>query len=156
KRKTALLIATSCELGAVAAGASTKHANRLYRYGYHLGMSFQIIDDLLDFTASTQPLGQHPGRDLMQRNITLPIFLAMEDDTFKGTLDATFRTYDVIDETAIAPLLLKLHQSDAVDRSYQLSNRYLEKSLNDIQMLHDHSSKKTLQMIAAFIGKRRS
>src|SRR5699024_7479820 len=50
KRKTALLIATSCELGAVAAGASTKDAKRLYRYGYHVGMSFQIIDDLLDFT----------------------------------------------------------------------------------------------------------
>ncbi|HLR23135.1 MAG TPA: heptaprenyl diphosphate synthase component II [Pseudogracilibacillus sp.] len=156
KRKTALLIATSCELGAVAAGASTKDAKRLYRYGYHVGMSFQIIDDLLDFTASTEQLGKPAGSDLMQGNITLPILFAMEDDTFKGILEETFRTYDVIDETAIAPLLLKLHQSDAVERSYQLSNRYLEKSLNDIQMLHDHSSKKTLQMIAAFIGKRRS
>src|SRR5699024_4057133 len=155
KRKTALLIATSCELGAVAAGASTKDAKRLYRYGYHVGIYFQIIDDLLDFTASTEQFGKPAGSDLMQGKITLPILFAMEDDTFKGILEETFRTYDVIDETAIAPLLLKLHQSDAVELSYQLSNRYLEKSLNDIQMLHDHSSKKTLQMIAAFIVKRR-
>src|SRR5699024_257208 len=99
KRKTALLIATSCELGAVAAGASTKDAKRLYRYGYHVGMSFQIIDDLLDFTASTEQLGKPAGSDLMQGNITLPILFAMEDDTFKGILEETFRTYDVIDET---------------------------------------------------------
>src|SRR5699024_11104542 len=77
KRKTALLIATSCELGAVAAGASTKDAKRLYRYGYHVGMSFQIIDDLLDFTASTEQLGKPAGSDLMQGNLTLPILFAM-------------------------------------------------------------------------------
>src|SRR5699024_9055511 len=129
KRKTALLIATSCELGAVAAGASTKDAKRLYRYGYHVGMSFQIIDDLLDFTASTEQLGKPAGSDLMQGNITLPILFAMEDDTFKGILEETYRTYDVIDETAIALLLLKLHQSDAVECYYQLSKRYLEKTL---------------------------
>src|SRR5699024_350016 len=119
-------------------------------------MSFQIIDDLLDFTASTEQLGEPAGSDLMQGNITLPIVLAMGEDTFKGILEETYRTYDVIDETAVAPLLLKLHQSDAVERSYQVSNRYLENALKEIQMLHDHSSKKTLQMIAAFIGKRRS
>src|SRR5699024_12553790 len=92
----------------------------------------------------------------MQVNTILNILFAMEDDTFKSMIEETFRTYDVNDETAIATILLKLHQSDAVERSYQLSNRYLEKSFNDIQMLHDHSSKKTLQMIAAFIVKLRS
>src|SRR5690625_1703817 len=51
KRKTALLIATSCQLGALASGASTRDANLLYRYGYYIGMSYQIIDDILDFTS---------------------------------------------------------------------------------------------------------
>src|SRR5690606_10195215 len=48
KRKTALLIATSCKLGGIASGASYQQAKQLYRYGYHVGMSFQIIDDILD------------------------------------------------------------------------------------------------------------
>src|SRR5699024_12279618 len=121
------------------------------RYGYHVGMSFQIIDDLLDFTASTEQLGKPAGSGLMQGNMTLPILFAMEDDTFKGILEETFRTYDVIDDTAIAQLILQLHQSDAVARSYQLSNRYLEQSLNDLHMLHDHSSNITLHIIAAFL-----
>src|SRR5699024_702220 len=66
KRKTALLIATSCGLVAVAAGASTKDVKRLYRYGYHVGMSFQSIEDSLVFTASPEQLGKPAGRDLMQ------------------------------------------------------------------------------------------
>src|SRR5699024_11422635 len=123
KRKTALLIATSCELGAVAAGASTKDAKRLYRYGYHVGMSFQIIDDLLDFTASTEQLGKPAGSDLMQGNITLPILFAMEDDTFKGILEETFRTYDVIDETARS----EEHTSELQSRFDRVCRLLLEK-----------------------------
>src|SRR5699024_6264967 len=73
KRKTALLIATSCKLGALAAEAEDQNAHLLYRYGYHVGMSFQIIDDILDFTASEKELGKPTGSDLMQGNITLPV-----------------------------------------------------------------------------------
>src|SRR5690625_928897 len=52
KRKTALLIATSCKLGAIVSEVSDNDAHRLYLYGYYIGMSYQIIDDILDFTSS--------------------------------------------------------------------------------------------------------
>src|SRR5699024_11176572 len=82
KRKTALLIATSCKLGAIASGVQPKQANQLYRYGYNVGMSFQIIDDILDFTASPEELGKPTGSDLIQGNITLPIFYGLNDSVF--------------------------------------------------------------------------
>src|SRR5699024_12154410 len=66
KRKTALLIATSCKLGAISAGASQFEANKLYEYGYYIDMSFQIIDDILDFTATEKELGKPTGSDLEQ------------------------------------------------------------------------------------------
>lgn len=156
KRKTALLIATSCELGAIAAGVSEKEAKRLYRYGYHVGMSFQMIDDLLDFTASTEQLGKPAGSDLMQGNLTLPVLMAMRDASFRNVLHEVFDTYDEIDEVAIAPILEKLHHSEAIESSYQLSNKYLNKALQDLSMFPDSRPKKTLQTIAAYIGKRRS
>ena len=56
-KKTADFIAASCQLGAVAAGFSTDRADSLWRYGYALGMAFQITDDILDITASTLQLG---------------------------------------------------------------------------------------------------
>src|SRR5699024_7550464 len=77
KRKTALLIATSCKLGAIAAGTTNKQANQLYRYGYNVGMSFQIIDDILDFTASPKELGKPTGSDLIQGNIRYRFFMPL-------------------------------------------------------------------------------
>lgn len=156
RRKTALLIATSCKLGALASGTSMRQANQLYRYGYNVGMSFQIIDDILDFTASEKELGKPTGSDLMQGNITLPIFYAMEDADFYEQLADVFQEKEQLDHQAIQPILNKLKQTDAVERSYQLSNLYLQKALANIKTLPDQKAKKTLQMIAASIGKRRS
>lgn len=77
KRKTALLIATSCQLGAIAAGAKEDIHKKLFRFGYYVGMSYQIIDDILDFTSTEKALGKPAGGDLLQGNITAPVFYAM-------------------------------------------------------------------------------
>lgn len=156
KRKTALLIATSCKIGALAANATPKQANQLYRYGYNVGMSFQIIDDILDFTASEKELGKPTGSDLIQGNITLPIFYAMENPLFKEVLQDTFTDREKVNPEMIQPVLQLLHETDAIERSYRLSNQYLQKALEDIKPLPDNKAKKTLQMIAVSIGKRRS
>ncbi|MGQ0515212.1 polyprenyl synthetase family protein, partial [Bacillus sp. D-CC] len=79
KRKTALLIAASCQLGAIAAGANRDTVSRLFWYGYFVGMSYQIIDDILDFVSTEEKLGKPAGGDLLQGNITLPALYAMED-----------------------------------------------------------------------------
>src|SRR5699024_2922612 len=71
KRKTALLIATSCQLGAIAADVPETTAKKLYKYGYYIGMSYQIIDDILDFTSSAKELGKPVGNDMLQGNMTL-------------------------------------------------------------------------------------
>lgn len=155
KRKTALLIATSCKLGAIASGASIKQANQLYRYGYNVGMSFQIIDDILDFTASSEELGKPTGSDLIQGNITLPIFFAMNDDLFLNELKYVFRYKDQLNENGINQLLHLLHQTDAIDQSYKLSNLYLQKAHQSIKQLQNNKAKRTLQTIASIIGKRR-
>lgn len=156
KRKTALLIATSCKLGAIASGADTKSANRLYRYGYNVGMSFQIIDDILDFTASAEELGKPTGSDLIQGNITLPIFFAMNEEAFLNELRNVFSHRAQIDENSIKKTLELLHQTDAIDKSYDISNLYLEKAMQSIHTLENNRAKKTLQTIASIIGKRRS
>lgn len=156
KRKTALLIATSCKLGAIASGATEKQANQLYRYGYNVGMSFQIIDDILDFTASSKELGKPTGSDLIQGNITLPVFYAMNDPAFLEELKASFQNAKEIDENNLKHLVDLLSKTDAIEQSYQLSNLYLRKALHAIKLLPNNKAKRTLQTIAALIGKRRS
>src|SRR5690625_2411152 len=156
KRKTALLIATSCKLGAISSGATKKQANALFRYGYNVGMSFQIIDDILDFTSDEQTLGKPTGHDLQQGNITLPVLYAMEDPLFKRELEKIFEHTSQITEDQMHQMLTKLLATDAIECSYKLSHTYLLKALQSLDHLTNEAAKKSLVFIAHKLGKRRS
>ncbi|MFZ2631355.1 MAG: polyprenyl synthetase family protein [Desulfosalsimonadaceae bacterium] len=78
RRKTGFLIQGACQTGAILAGAPEDVENRLARYGYHIGMVFQIADDLLDYTADTRTLGKTIGADLKEGKLTLPVIRTLE------------------------------------------------------------------------------
>src|SRR5262249_24460333 len=89
--KTASLFATACEGGAVAAGAPEEHVEALRDYGFNLGMAFQIVDDILDFTGDEEVMGKRPGSDLMQGTLTLPSLLLMEEAPGDNVVTRLFR-----------------------------------------------------------------
>ena len=155
KRKTALLIATSCKLGAISAGVNKYEANKLYEYGYYIGMSFQIIDDILDFTATEKELGKPTGSDLEQGHITLPVFYAMKDPVFKMKIEDLFKDIENINQEKLTDVIDYLKQTDAIEKSYDLSNRYLNKAMDSLNNLPDNKVKRTLEIIAQVIGKRK-
>ncbi len=76
--KTAALIAASCELGAIAAGASDDERAALRAYGEAVGLAFQIADDVLDATASAAALGKTPGKDAAQGKLTYVAVFGLE------------------------------------------------------------------------------
>ncbi|MCJ7839459.1 heptaprenyl diphosphate synthase component II [Lederbergia sp. NSJ-179] len=152
KRKTALLIAVSCELGAVSAGADEKIYRNLYRFGYFIGMSYQIIDDILDFIATEEALGKPAGEDLRQGNITLPALYAMKDDRLRKEIMKVNESTDKIEMTK---LITQIKNSDAVEKSYDLSQKYLNKALALLEDLPSNPAKKMLKDIAKYIGKRK-
>ncbi|WP_017796906.1 heptaprenyl diphosphate synthase component II [Oceanobacillus kimchii] len=156
KRKTALLIASSCKLGAIVGGLNDYQANKLYQYGYYIGMSYQIIDDILDFTSTSKELGKPAGNDLLQGNITLPVLYAMEDKTFKQSLFDVFTKDGHVTTNEMKMLIQQLKRTDAIKRSYAVSDMYLSKALTALDELPSSRAKKTLQDIATYIGKRRS
>lgn len=79
-RKTALLMATSCQAAAVASDASEEEIQLFYQIGYHLGMNFQIEDDILDMTQDSKKLGKPAGSDLARGIMTLPTILVLQKD----------------------------------------------------------------------------
>lgn len=153
KRKTAILIASSCELGAIASGASDEVVLRLKRFGYYVGMSFQIIDDILDFTATDRQLGKPAGSDLMQGNVTLPAIYALEDDAIRPLIEKTLA--GPISEGERMQLLKAIRKSPAIQKANALSDLYLEKALKEVSYLPDHPVNKSLIDIANFMGKRK-
>lgn len=78
-RKTAGLFATCARLGAASARADEAAETRLAEYGWNLGMAFQLVDDVLDFTAAEDVLGKPVGSDLREGKLTLPLIYALED-----------------------------------------------------------------------------
>lgn len=153
KRKTAILISASCELGAIASGADDQTIKHLRRFGYYVGMSFQIIDDILDITSTDEQLGKPAGSDLLNGNITLPVLYVKDqpniEPLLKEILDGN------ITETNRQLLLKELRNSVAIDRAKQVSNMYLQKALNELKLLPANSAKKSLQNIALFMSKRK-
>lgn len=78
RRKTAVLMAGACHVGALVAKADEPNATALAEYGHHLGMAFQMADDLLDYTADTRELGKVVGADLREGKLTLPVIHALQ------------------------------------------------------------------------------
>jgi octaprenyl-diphosphate synthase len=78
-RKTAGLFSACARLGALVAGADSNAEDKLADYAWNLGMAFQLVDDMLDFTAKEQTLGKPVGSDLREGKITLPLIYALEE-----------------------------------------------------------------------------
>lgn len=78
ERKTACLFSVSARLGAMAAGAGEDTVAELGEFAWNLGMAFQLVDDVLDFTARETVLGKPVGSDLREGKVTLPLIYALE------------------------------------------------------------------------------
>lgn len=75
--KTAVLISAACACGAIMAGAEERETQCLGQFGLNLGIAFQIQDDLLDYTSTSEAFGKPVGKDLREGKVTLPLILAL-------------------------------------------------------------------------------
>jgi len=154
RRKTALLISASCELGAVACGAPEYHVKALARYGYYLGMAFQITDDILDLTASQKELGKPVGSDLRQGIVTLPVIYAMEMSPGRARLIEIIEKRDKKEGEVLEAINI-IKKCGAIERAFNVSDRYLEKAKAQLRNLPPGEATDSLALIADFIGKRK-
>jgi heptaprenyl diphosphate synthase len=153
KRKTALLLSSSCELGALATNADASVVRNLRRFGYFAGMSFQIIDDILDITSTDEELGKPAGSDLLNGHLTLPILYIKDDAAFRPYMQRSFD--GTLTESDRDEMLSYIRNSGAIQKAQSVSDMYLRKALTEISNLPNCNSKKAFMQIAAFIGKRK-
>jgi len=155
RRKTALLIAISCQLGAIAAEAEPAVDAALYRFGYNVGMVFQITDDLLDLCGTEKQIGKPPGNDLRQGNITLPVLYALEDDSVRESLLSEITAIRDSNGQADSTKAVQLvRSSKGIAAAERMADRYLAKALRALEGLPDIPVKKNLAEIAHFVAHR--
>jgi heptaprenyl diphosphate synthase len=154
KRKTALLMAISCHLGAMVSQVPPRRLRALTRYGHYVGMSFQLTDDILDLMGDEQLLGKPVGNDLRQGNVTLPVIYAAHHGSTQ--VKERIREYLVTaGKGADLPELLEMiRQTGAIQYTCDLANRYLAKALQSLEELPVSGEKECLRMMAEFIVRR--
>lgn len=154
KRKTALLIAVSCQLGGMVSEAPQRTVRGLYHYGYNAGMAFQIKDDILDFTGTAKELGKPAGSDLRQGNITLPVLytLARADDKQKNQIRAYLQSGG--NAFSIDDMVKMIKNSEGIQFAQSLADIYLNKAIAALNELPSGRTRDSLKQIAFFIGDR--
>jgi heptaprenyl diphosphate synthase len=101
--KTASLFATSCRVGGMVSGVDEPTLDALTRYGHHLGICFQIVDDCLDLTATDETLGKHVGQDLVEGIYTLPVIYALtECEPLRGLLGSPLDASALVEARQLA------------------------------------------------------
>ncbi len=153
ERKTALLISVSCQLGAMISSAEIDQIEALRKYGYYLGMAFQITDDILDFVADEEILGKPVGSDIRQGVITLPAIYALKCSSQNKQLAALLSSPQLCAGKA-EEIVELVNESDGIDYAYYTSNRFAEKALRQLDYLPDAAVKESLYNIAEFISGR--
>ncbi len=105
--KTACLIAACCKGGAILSEASNEEIQLLHDYGMNLGIAFQIIDDILDYTEDQKTIGKPAGNDLRQGMVTLPLIYALQEQPLNGNLHQvhTILNGDAHTEDEIMPIV---------------------------------------------------
>ncbi|MGB4802108.1 MAG: polyprenyl synthetase family protein [Anaerolineae bacterium] len=155
--KTASLFAAATEGGAVLGAAREEDVERLRAFGYHLGMAFQIIDDILDFTSTDAVLGKPAGSDLHQGTVTLPVFYFIQDAPDRGALLAQLEAWAAADgHTSTLDLVAHIAQSNAIARAYDEAASFIAEAVAALQPLPASDTRNALLEIAtATLGRHR-
>jgi heptaprenyl diphosphate synthase len=152
KRKTALLISISCQLGALVSEADEKVVSLLKRFGYYVGMAFQITDDILDYTGTEQELGKPAGSDIRQGNITLPAIYALRYSERRDKLLKWIDRKEI--EPHLSEIITIIRESGGIDYSRRVAETYFGKAKRELNHLPDLSAKKDLLEVTHFLEQR--
>ncbi len=153
ERKTALLISVSCQLGALLTPASQAEIAALQKYGYYLGMAFQVTDDILDFVATEEVLGKPTASDIKQGIITLPTIYALRVSPHRQQLQQWLSSAQSCIEQAdhIVDLVI---DAGGIDYAYYAAQYYTAKAKRQLSYLPDTPITENLRNISEFISER--
>ncbi|MGI2901742.1 solanesyl diphosphate synthase [Tolypothrix sp. VBCCA 56010] len=148
--KTASLIANSSKAAGLLSDVSQETAEHLYGYGRNLGLAFQIVDDILDFTSSTDTLGKPAGSDLISGNLTAPVLFALEEKPYLEVLIE--REFAHIGDLEQALALIE--DSQGIVRSRELAAEHAKLAIEHLAVLPPSECRQALTNMTDYVLSR--
>lgn len=156
RRKTAVLFEAACQVSAIIADAPEEKEKFLARYGYNLGIAFQMADDLFDYTLQTSDLGKEVGADLREGKLTLPVIYALKQaqpaDRERMISIIEDEDFDVEDFNILIKLLEKY---GGIDYTKKMAASYIETAKEALSGFEPSPARETMLDIADYALARR-
>jgi heptaprenyl diphosphate synthase/octaprenyl-diphosphate synthase len=149
--KTAALFEAACKAGMVCGGGTHEQIDALGRFGYDLGLAFQIVDDVLDFTGDAATLGKPAGNDLREGTITLPLIYAVEAG---GAALAALVDEQPPAEERVAWAIDEVRRLGGAERALADARRYADRAIAHLDGFPDSAAKHAFGEIARFVVTR--
>jgi len=151
--KTASLISMAAQAGAILAQVEKEKWEALKIYGEQLGLAFQIVDDVLDFTADETELGKPVGGDLRQGLVTLPTLLFLENNPAHPTVRRTLNGKP--SEETVKAAIQAILNSSAIERALEAARGHVDQAKSMLEGFLDSSYHTALLDLADFTVRRR-
>ncbi len=156
-RKTACLFSTCMRLGGVLAGDGADLETRLGSYGTNLGLAFQVVDDILDFTSTEEVLGKPIGSDLREGKITLPlIYLLRKCRPEEARKVSTVLEEQGYETVRFAEIMELVERYGTLDEAREKARHFAEAAKSFLEGFPDSPYKDALRLLADFIVERES
>ncbi len=153
RRKTAKLFEAGTQLGGVISGASNQEERALTSYGMHLGTAFQLIDDVLDYSACAEEIGKNIGDDLAEGKPTLPLIQAMK----AGTQQQAAIIRQAIEQGGgddVNRVIQAIETTGAITYTANLAKQEAQRAVAALAIINDSLYKQALQDLAEFAVHR--
>lgn len=153
RSKTAMLFEAACHSAAILSKASSEQTEALRQYGDALGIAFQLMDDLLDYSGDAAEMGKNVGDDLAEGKPTLPLIYTMRN----GTAEQAALVRSAIQKGGtddIAPIRAAVTDSGALDYTARLANEHADRAVALLAALPPSVYRESLEQLARFAVKR--
>lgn len=152
--KTASLLATTCELGAISSGSNNDDRNMLRRFGEYLGVAFQIKDDLMDYVGAEEFMGKPVSKDLIENILTLPLLYGLRNskDENRSSISTLLKTG--IEEESLDTINRFARESGGIEYAEIMAGQYAGLALDCLNGYEDNIYKRSLINLTDFIVTR--
>ncbi len=157
RNKTAVLISAACRVGGLVADAGEEKVEALADFGMDLGMAFQMVDDLLDYTADPRVSGKPLGADLKEGKLTLPLIHALD----RASNPDRFRMAKIIgsghcSETDFSLILSRIRAAGGLAYTRQKAKKHVESAKKKLQVFDPTPEREVLLRLADYMLERQS